>query len=136
LSDLSVVLIGVMITIMVLIPITIVVVEKLMVLSEIEVIEDLIDLAIEGIILELDRESLGTGELATVRRNCEKRVQQYLEEHMVSYYNLRIDLYKQESKMMITADVEARLLPHIFRQFLPKEVSYEIIRKYQLLLDR
>ncbi len=135
-SDLSVVLIGVMITIMVLIPIVIVVVEKLMVLSEMEVIEDLIDLAIEGIVVELDRESLGTGELATVRRACERRVQQYLEGHMVNYHDVRIDLHLQENTMRVTVDIEALLSPHVFRRFLPKEVSYEIIRKYQLLLDR
>lgn len=135
-SDLAALVIALVILSLIVLPAFLVVGEKLLVLLTLERIEDLVDLAIAGVVLELDREALSIGELQAVRQACEKRVQRYLSDHLIEFKNADVSIKLVDSRADITALIEARLTPHVFKRFLPKEVPYEIARQYQLYLDR
>jgi hypothetical protein len=134
--DVSKVLIIVFIIVCIVLPLSLFVIEKCVVLIRIEEIGEIVDMAIDSIVLELDLDELGYGDLALTRRLYQQRVEGYLQAHLVEYEAVEMTTYLNAKGIGITAKIECLFEPHAYKALLPKEVEYEVVKTYQLLVDR
>lgn len=135
-SELGTLLIGILLLVLLVLPVFMVIVEKVLVMAEIERTEDLISLAVQGIAVDVDRELLGQGDLWTLRQDCQRRIESYLLRNLVHFREVKSDVIPSGEEMELQVGVRLMFHPHVYRMILPKEVPIEINRTYQLLLDR
>ena len=135
-TDLSLVIVIVLMVALVITPIFLVLAERFIVIAKLENIKDIVDLAIDSVVIELKPEYLSYGELELIKKNYEDRVKEYLEHHLINFKTVKIKTKKTVENIHVTAQVKCLFYPRIFRTFLPKEAEYEIVREYELLVDR
>lgn len=135
-TDISVLIIVVIVVALVIVPIFLVITEKFIIIAEMEKIKDIIDLAVDSVAIELNTEYLSYGELSIVRKNYENSVRDYLKFHLIEFNDVKVKKFIIDNQMDIIIKVICKFKPHIFRMFLPRGVEYEITREYELFIDR
>ncbi len=135
-SDLSLLIVIVLIVALVITPIFLTLVERFIVIAKIENIKDIVDLAIDSLVIELKAEYLSYGELELIKKSYEDRVKEYLEHHLINFKDVKIKTRTSVESIHVRAQVKCLFYPRIFQTFLPKEAEYEIVREYELLVDR
>ena len=135
-TDLSILIIVILIVSLVILPTFLAITEKFIVIAEMEEIKDIIDLAVDSVAIELNTEYLSYGELGIIRKNYESSVRDYLKLHLIEFDDVKVKTFIKNNQMDIIVDVVCKFKPHVFRMFLPRGVEYEITRKYELFIDR
>lgn len=123
-------------TAMIFIPLSLFTVEKMIVLGEMETLKDYIDLSLNEVIVELDKNELSQGNLYTKERDVEKSVKEYFDKNQIPYENIDVELYETEidfKGMIILTTIFKR---HLYQSLLSNEETYEITRKFSLPVDR
>lgn len=135
-SDLGTVMVGLLVLMLLVLPLSLIVMEKMGVTLIMEEVEDLVGLALQGTALETERGALGSGYLELQEKGCRDRITAYLDRHAIRFRHVDVQLLPEETVCGIRVNVGLTLQPKVFRQFLPKEVPIEFSRSYQLVLDR
>lgn len=118
------------------IPMFLFVVEKNIILMDMEVLKDYIDLGLNNIILELDLCRLSYGNLSAKEYEVEHAVKRYFDASKISYEDIEVDL--KDVDMDLRGEITLKVLfkRHIYKSLLSEEGVYEITRKFTLPVDR
>ena len=135
-SDLSVLIVVVMVLVLIIIPMLLFMVEKNIVLMDMEILKDYIDLGLNNIILELNLSKLSHGDLSAKEYEIKHAMKRYFDANKISYENIEIDLKEFDKDLKGEITLKVIFKRHIYKSLLSNEEVYEITRKFTLPVDR
>ncbi|MCK5763494.1 MAG: hypothetical protein KAH05_05190 [Clostridiales bacterium] len=135
-SDLSVLIVVVMVLALIIIPMFLFMVEKNIVLMDMEVLKDYIDLGLNNIILELNVSKLSHGNLSAREYEVKNAMKSYFDANKISYEDIEIDLKEIDKDLKGEITLKVIFKRHIYKSLLSNEGAYEITRKFTLPVDR
>lgn len=135
-SDIYIVLIGAMILLMIIVPTTMFMVEKYVVIIEKENIKDIVDLALNYSIVKLELTELSQGDLNLMEHTLRNSLSEYFNKNKFQYNDVIVEVEKYERQMFVNVTVNCDLEKHIFKKMLFMASEYKLTRKVELPTDR
>ena len=135
-SDIYIILIGTMILLMLIVPTTMFMVEKYVVIIEKENIKDIVDLALNYSIVKLELTELSQGDLNLIEYVLKNSLLDYFNKNKFQYNDVIVQIEKYERQMFVNVTVSCDLEKHIFKKMLFRVTEYKLTRKVELPTDR
>ncbi len=118
------------------IPTLLFMVEKNIVLLEMEILKDYIDLGLNNIIIELDLSKLSHGSLSAKEYEVKHAMKRYFDISEISYEDIEVNLKEIDRDLNGEIKIKVIFESHIYKSLLSNEGAYEITRKFTLPVDR
>jgi len=136
LSDIYIILIGGIILLMLIVPTTMFMVEKYVVIIEKENIKDIVDLALNYSIVKLELTELSKGDLNLIEYVLKNSLLEYFNKNKFQYNDVIVEIENYERQMFVNVIVSCDLEKHILKKMLFRVTEYKLTRKVELPTDR
>lgn len=135
-SDIYIILIGGIILLMLIVPTTMFMVEKYVVIIEKENIKDIVDLALNYSIVKLELTELSKGDLNLIEYVLKNSLLEYFNKNKFQYNDVIVEIENYERQMFVNVIVSCDLEKHILKKMLFRVTEYKLTRKVELPTDR